>query len=256
VLDTAIRLDCTGSGHEVLAEAVRGAWSRCLDETGARPDVRLSLALGSAAQLDAQPDVDLCAADVDLLLHRLSPLVTMRAIDHQAGRLVMLHAAGVADPATGRTVALVAPSGVGKTTAARSLCRRLGYVTDETMAVREDGSIATYPKPLSVIQTPGDHHKAQLSPDELGLVPAPTLCTLAGVLVLDRDGSASAWLEPVPLLTALARLGSESSYLSRLPRPLHRLAGVVERAGGLKVVHYADREQLLDLMDDMLLLAS
>jgi hypothetical protein len=182
--------------------------------------------------------------------------VTMRAIDHQAGRLVMLHAAGVADPATGRTVALVAPSGVGKTTAARALCRRLGYVTDETLAVREDGSIAVYPKPLSVLESPGNGHKAQLSPDDLDLVPAPVACTIAGVVVLDRDGSAEAWLESVPLLAALARLGSESSYLSRLPKPLHRQAGVVDRAGGLKVLHYADREQLPELVDDVLRPAS
>lgn len=214
--------------------------------------MRLTLVLGG----DGTTTADLAAPDLDLLLHRLSPLVTMRAIDHQAGNLVMLHAAGVADPATGRTVALVAPSGVGKTTAARWLCRRLGYVTDETLAVREDGSIAAYPKPLSVLESPASEHKAQLSPDDLDLVQAPVECAIAGAVVLDRDGSSRAWLETVPLLTALARLGPESSYLSRLPRPLHRLAGVVERAGGLKVLHYADREQLPDLMDDVLLMAS
>jgi hypothetical protein len=252
-LDTSVRLACAGERQRVLADGIRAAWQRCL-QPAAEPDVTLTLSLDPDPDVNPGPDSrpDLAVADLDLLLHRLSPLVTVRAIDHQAGRLLMLHAAGVADPSTGRTVALVAPSGTGKTTAARALCRTLGYVTDETLAVREDGSIAVYPKPLSVLETAGDPHKAQLSPDDLDLVPAPPACTLAGVAVLDRDDSERAWVEDVPLLTALARLAPESSYLSRLPKPLHRLAGAVELAGGLKVVHYADREQLLDLVDDML----
>jgi len=252
VLDTSVRLCCEGAQHARLADGVRAAWSRCLGPPSGDPDVCLSLTLDPETAPNDRA-ADLSAPDLDVLLHRLSPLVTVRAIDQQAGRLLMLHAAGVADPATGRTVALVAPSGTGKTTAARALCRTLGYVTDETLAVREDGSIAGYPKPLSVLETRGDPHKAQLSPDDLDLQEAPPACTLAGVVVLDRDDSAPAWLESVPLLRALARLAPESSYLSRLPKPLHRLAGAVELAGGLKIVHYADREQLPELVDGLLM---
>ena len=51
----------------------------------------------------------------------------------------MLHAAGIAD-ADGLVVALVGPSGMGKTTASSYLARHgFGYVTDETVSIGPGG---------------------------------------------------------------------------------------------------------------------
>lgn len=209
--------------------------------------------------MDDDPDVldeargsgaDMVGSDARRLMDRLSPAVTLAAIEHQAGRLLMFHAAGLAAP-SGRTLVLVAPSGTGKTTAARYLGQRLGYVTDETLALRADGTIAPYPKPLSVIE-PGVAHKSQVGPDEALLQRAPDICRVSAIVILERDGSAQPWLEPVDIVSALARLGPETSSLTRLDRPLHRLAEVVETAGGLRVLHYANAEQLLQVAHDVL----
>jgi hypothetical protein len=243
VLDTAIRLDCVGRDASLLAETVSAAWERCLHGEVEAPDVVLTIALGAEGAR-----VDLAETDVDLLMHRLSPLVTMRAIDQQAGRLLMLHAAGLADLATGATIGLVAPSGTGKTTAVSLLARDMGYVTDETLGVREDGAIALYAKPLSVIEADNAPVKRQVPPRDLGLLEAPQSCHLDSLMVLDRDGSVDAWVEDVPMLESLAKLSAESSHLAQLEHPLHRMADAIDRAGGLKVLHYADSEQLPGLL--------
>lgn len=88
------------------------------------------------------------------LLQMLTQAVTRAAIDAQAGRLVMLHAAGIQDPATGAVVALVGPGGTGKTTLIRALGPGRGYITDETVAVTDDHTVLPYPKPLSVRRQP------------------------------------------------------------------------------------------------------
>ena len=98
--------------------------------------------------------------------------VTIAAILERAGELTMLHACGVADP-EGGVIALVAKSGTGKTTASSQLARTFGYITDETVAIRADGTIVPYPKPLSVKQATTGAAKLQVGPDELGLKVAP-----------------------------------------------------------------------------------
>ena len=72
-------------------------------------------------------------------------------------------------------LALVGPSGTGKTTATRLLATRLGYVSDETVSIDPDGTVAPHPKPLSVVARPtaGRGDKQQLSPDDLGLAARP-----------------------------------------------------------------------------------
>lgn len=163
---------------------------------------------------------------------------------------MMLHACGLAD-GDGRTVGLVGPSGTGKTTACAALGATYGYVTDEALAVRSDGSVSAYPKPLSV-QVDHMPFKEQWAADDLGLVPTPASPTLAGIAVLDRDGADRPWVEEVRTVRALAMLASETSYLSRVPQPLHRLAAIVESVGSLKVVHYAEADQLRPVVASML----
>ncbi len=57
----------------------------------------------------------------------------------------MLHAGAVADPRTHRAVAVVAGAGAGKTTFVRTMGRGRVYLSDETVALREDHSIVPYP---------------------------------------------------------------------------------------------------------------
>jgi hypothetical protein len=247
VLDTKVRLWCAGSAGESLAKVVRHAWARCLVDGRPIPDVTLKV--GTAP---GPPGLDLVDSDVDRLMHQLSSLVTLRSINYQAGRMLMLHAAGLAHPESGGSIALVGPSGTGKTTAALGLGRQLGYLSDETVAVRADVTIAPYPKPLSVLPDDGSRVKTQVSPDDVGLQLAPDSCRLTAMVILARDGSTDAWLETLPLLESLARLAPESSYLARLERPLHRLADVIEEVGGVKVLHYTERDQLPGLVCDLI----
>ncbi len=183
-------------------------------------------------------------------MDRLSPVITLAAIEAQAGLLLMLHAAAVADPKTGRAIAMVGPSGAGKTTATRVLARRWGYLTDETVGVRPDGTIAAYPKPLS-IKVESSPYKEQHSIDDLGLAATPTTAHLHRVVLLERDDSAEPWLEEISTVRALALLAPETSYLSRLERPLHRLAELLGPTG-LRRLHYREAEQLPALVEQIL----
>lgn len=236
VMDTRVVAELTGGAADLLEREVRRAWSRCLDAAPEHePDVRVPAELDDAAELDRVMDA-------------LSPAVTIAAIGHQAGDLLMLHAAGVAAP-DGRTVALVGPSGTGKTTASLLLGERFGYVTDETVAVRADGTVAAYPKPLS-IRRDGTPYKAQTAVDHLGDTPQST--TLHRVVVLRRDGAEDAWIERVPTLEALATVATETSYLRRMHRPLHHLADLLGARGGLRMLHYRDATQLVPLVDELM----
>ena len=88
--------------------------------------------------------------DVPYLVSRC---LTIASIRRRSGSCVMLHAAGLATD-DGGTVALVAGSGTGKTTAGRLLGRSLGYVSDETVTVEHDLTVRPYPKPLSIVTDP------------------------------------------------------------------------------------------------------
>lgn len=190
------------------------------------------------------------AADVAAALHQLSTSVTLAAIEAAAGRLWMLHAAGLADPATGAAVALVAPSGTGKTTAARTLGRSLGYLSDETVGLTAEGEVLPHPKPLSVV-TAGTL-KQQVSPEDAGLLPAPATARLRSVVLLERDGSATPWLEPVRTAAALPVLAEQTSYLTRLPRPLSHMAAILDRTAGVQRLHYREVADTLPLVRELL----
>ena len=87
--------------------------------------------------------------------------------------LFVLYSVGWNETDDGGTVALVAASGTGKTTAGRVLGRRLGYVSDETIAVEHDLTVRAYPKPLSIVVNPATPRvKHERSPDDLGLLRA------------------------------------------------------------------------------------
>jgi hypothetical protein len=137
-------------------------------------------------------------------LSSLSQSVTLAAIEARRGQLWMMHAAGVADE-EGRVIALIGPSGQGKTTAARTLATAYGYVSDETVGIEADGTVVPYRKPLSVI-VDSKWVKKQCPPEELGLLALPEArLRLAAIVLLDRrpDGPDAAVVEDCDLGDAL-----------------------------------------------------
>ena len=51
---------------------------------------------------------------------------------------------------------------------------------------------------------------------------------------------------------ARAELAPQTSYLSRLPRPLHRLADALVATGGLRVVSYREAGSLLPVVRELM----
>ncbi len=68
---------------------------------------------------------------------------------------------------------------------------------------------------------------------------------LAGLWILDRDGTATTRLEDIELLDALPLLAEQASYLSALPQPLHQLAAV---GRGLRRACYREASDLSELV--------
>lgn len=193
----------------------------------------------------AHRDVTPAGGAIAHALAGLSQAVTLAAIEARRGELWMLHAGGLSDD-DGNVVAIVGPSGRGKTTATRALAAHYGYVTDETVGVAADGTVLPYRKPLSIIEDPLAD-KAQRSGSELGLgaLPAAPL-RLSAIVLLDRvpGGPAQPVLEPCDLADALPELVEQTSYLADLPAPLRRVAAHVAAVGGVHRVTYSEAETL------------
>ena len=169
---------------------------------------------------DAHRRGAIAASDCDTVMHLLAQAITVAGIDQQAGQLLMLHAAAIADPTTGRAVVAVAASGAGKTTFVRTLGGDRVYLTDETVAAADDLSIVPYPKPLSV-HTAGQNLKAHTRPDQFGLIRPTGDYRMAALWSLERTaGPTQARLEPIPRLEAITTLAPQVSYLSVPPDPV------------------------------------
>ncbi|MGE9809650.1 hypothetical protein [Janibacter sp. G1551] len=217
---------------------VHRRWERC------RADV-----------LDADPELTPQTTPVSpgSSAYDLSRHITRRSIDQQLGRLLLLHAAGLADPTSGATLGLIAPSGTGKTTSARILGHRFGYVTDETLAVRDDLAVVPYPKPLSVIEEGHPEFKRELSATDHGLLPTPRDPRLGGTVLLHRDPTLlRPGLEPAPLLDAVTQVIPQTSGLAWMSRPLVRLATALTAGAGVHTLHYAEIGQCGDLLERLL----
>ncbi|SDP24802.1 hypothetical protein SAMN04487914_10690 [Arthrobacter sp. ok909] len=181
--------------------------------------------------------------------------VTVAAILERAGELTMLHACGVADP-EGAVIALVAKSGTGKTTASSQLARTLGYITDETVAIRTDGTVVPYPKPLSVKQATPGAAKLQVGPDELGLRLAPDSPRIKAIALLDRIAGGDYQLpviEPVPLVEAVLALIPDTSSQAAVVQPLQSLCRLIDSVGGVFRVSYSEAADLKDSLAPLFL---
>jgi hypothetical protein len=189
--------------------------------------------------------------DVDVP-YLVSRHLTNASIRRRSGSCVMLHAAGLATD-DGGTVALVASSGTGKTTAGRVLGRTLGYVSDETVTIELDHTVRAYPKPLSIVVDPAaPSFKHERSPDDLGLCRAAPALRLSAVAVLvRRDDAVVPSLEPIGLVEAMGAVLPQTSALPDLDRPLDRLARVLATGHGPYRLTYRDIEDCVDLVTDL-----
>lgn len=246
--------------HE-LYDAAADAWSWCLGDPRHEPEVTVNVWLdGKGSDRPPELYVDrhvevIGGHDLAPVLDALSPAVTQRAIGAQAGRLLMLQAAALAHPDTGATAVLVGPSGAGKTTLATTLGRHFAYLTDETVGILPDHRVVAYPKPLSVREQPGDQVKRQVNPAEAGLSPAQGAePRVRALLLLNRRPDWTGLPEVTRMATvdALPELAAQSSYSSRLERPLHRLAALAEKAGGVRRVTYAECDDLVSVVGELL----
>lgn len=221
-LGTSVRIVLPTEAASEAVARIRAAWQGALIEC-------------------ASPDRDVIVDeihDLDRVLEQLSVRVTLEALAHRRGELVMFHAAGIALE-DGRVVAFVGPSGRGKTTLSRELGRHFGYVSDETIGVDADLNVYAYRKPLSVVQEAGP--KKQVAPADAGLRELPDApLRLAALVLLDRVAGADPSLERVDLVDALADLVPQLSYLGDLDAPLQRVARLVDGVGGVYRLRYAE----------------
>ncbi|MCW5951397.1 MAG: hypothetical protein KIT69_03990 [Propionibacteriaceae bacterium] len=190
-------------------------------------------------------------SDADTLLVQTTQAITRQLIESQTGRLLMLHAGAVAHPQTGRAVVLVAPGGTGKTTLVRTLADRYGYLSDETVAIDADYRVLPYQKPLSVRRPQAP--KQELSPDDLGLLPAPAEPTVARLCLLDRrEGVAEPEITELGLLDAITELTPQTSALYALPEGLRTLARLIQATGPVLRLRYTEADDLVPFFADLL----
>lgn len=192
-------------------------------------------------------------ADADAMLAALSTDVTLAALEQRRGELWMLHAAGLADE-HGHVVVLCAPSGTGKTTAARHLSARYAYVSDETVGIDSRGTITPYRKPLSIIEA-GRASKKQVAPSEFeGGSSSSGELRLSKIVVLNRsdDGPDQPVIEPLELIEAMTLLTPQTSYLSDLPGALRMIASVLAATAGAMRVRYREARSLDGIIDELM----
>lgn len=249
---TEIDVDFYGALAIATAHAFDAAWQWSAGgaDPGREPTLRLVIDPDQELRDAAYRAGAYAAASVDEAMDTLAWAITHRAISRQAGRLWMLHAACLAGP-DGGAIALVAPSGTGKSTAALALGRTFGYVSDETTAVDEDGTIWPHPKPVSVVDT-RSRWKRQLAPSAIGLLPAPPAPHLTSVVLLDRRGDRRPALRRLSTAEAITRLAEHSSFLTRMNRPLSTLAGHIDRVGGVIEIRYAEASGLVPIVSGAL----
>lgn len=254
VVDTSVLPD---SRRRELAEL----WERCFDATDAdgrsahaRPPADIVLATSDVASLHPAPR----ARSVDVTAwegapYRLSRAVTRVALGKATGRHLLFHAAAVALP-NGSVLVLVGPSGAGKTTAATALGRSYGYVTDESVAIRSDASVAAYPKPLSVIGSSRYCRKMEISPSDAGLLQASEPLRLGRVVLLARDPQHTGPpdVEPVDLLDAVTTASVQTSGLVALEQPLQRLAESLVTLGPAVRLRYREISDCVNLVPELM----
>ncbi len=228
---------------DAAARAVWAAqWARCLVE-GVEP----------AATIDA---AELIRTDEpDVTDYSLTTRVTTTALAQVGASRLSLHAAGLTDD-QGRVLALVAASGTGKTTAARTLGRHLGYLSDETVSVGPDLDVQPYQKPLSVVVDPDvPFRKRQVPPGRAGAARACPACAAdapGGSAPGDDASGLPAGLRGLSLSEAVSLLVPQTSYIAAFPAPVLELTRLVLRVGGMWELRYVEIDDHLDELRGLL----
>lgn len=256
-LDTDVDLVVGGADAPDLAEVIRSRWHLALrddDRTGGPGPVTVAVGRGAAPEAAVPGRESVFDEEVPRLLMRLTHAVTGKIIAAQTGRLLMLHAGGLSDLATGATAVFVAKGNTGKST----LCTRLGpgrgYLSDETIGIRRDGTVAAYGKPISTRRPDWPTVKDEMAPAGLGLRAPAAVPFVAGLVLLDRlaEHPGEPEVERLGTLEAIAAITPESSGFTRTERPLSWLATVLEATGGAVRVRYAQAAELGPLLEELL----
>ncbi|KQQ05652.1 MULTISPECIES: hypothetical protein [unclassified Rathayibacter] len=241
-----VRLTFDDTVPDELIASLQESWSDVTDVAD-RPGSAHLVSLSEPAgvpRVIAQPTEEAIAEHIGAAL-------TVAAANACEGRLLSIHASAVALP-DGRVVAFVGRPGAGKSTLVSRAGRVHGYVTDETVAVRRDGGVLPFRKPIALHASTGTGWKEHRSPAAMGMLPLPDApLRLAGLWLLarDADGPAAPALEEVAFDDALRTLLPELSFFATLPAALHHLADLVDAIGGVRRLRYREAESVLPLLD-------
>lgn len=248
-LSSKVRIELDDSLSTADQESIKAHWDDLADDSAGEPDQVIRA--GVHGHSDPLDGFVIRADSPEALAQRITSEVTIGAIRGLRGEALMLHASAVSLD-DGRVIGFVGRSGRGKTTAAQALGPYYGYVTDETLAVRVDGSVVPYPKPLSIGSWPGV--KVTEPASTLGLRGAPTeSLRLAAIVLLDRRPDVEQpFVEHVPIIEALSELAPQTSHLSALQHPLRTLLETIVATGGVRRVVYSEASSLPPLMDELL----
>ena len=249
-LASTVRIELDDSLSTADQEAIKAHWVDLAHDGAGEPDQVIRAGVRDRSDSPDRSAI-IRASSPEELAQRITSEVTIGAIGGLRGEALMLHASAVALD-DGRVIGFVGPSGRGKTTAAQALGRTYGYVTDETLAVRVDGSVVAYPKPLSIGSRPGVKITEPASTLGLRAAPADGL-RLAAIVLLDRRPDIEQpFVESVPIIEALAGLVPQMSHLSALESPLRTLLEMIFATGGVRRVVYSEATSLPPFIDDVL----
>jgi energy-coupling factor transporter ATP-binding protein EcfA2 len=248
-LDSTVRIELDDSLSTADQESIKAHWVDLAHNGAGEPDHLIRAGVRDDSD-SSDRSYMVRANSPEELAQRITSEVTIGAIRGLRGEALMLHASAVALD-DGRVIGFVGPSGRGKTTASQALGRFYGYVTDETLAVRVDGSVVAYPKPLSIGSRPGV--KGTEPASTLGLRKAPSDgLRLAAIVLLDRRSDVvQPFVESVPIIEALPELVRQTSHFSSLQRPLRTLLETVNTTGGVRRVVYSEASSLPAIVDDV-----
>ncbi|GAA2899542.1 ATP-binding protein [Microbacterium esteraromaticum] len=236
-------------------ERLRHLWARgVIDTTGHDVVFRPLPAGADRNDPDGAVTAFIAERDDGSFPYAFSRAMTQALISRLTGSGLLLHAAGLASPEGGRGVVLVASSGTGKSTAARTLGRRFGYLSDELMRVDAEHRMQGLTKPLSIIVPGFPGGKDESSPDDVGLAAAPREAPeLAAVVCLSRSTDAvAAVLEPISVHEFIAEVLPQSSSIWRGERPLHHLVEAGVLGGGPYRLRYSEIVEAEELIASLL----